>query len=115
MKTFILIALLLSVTVINHADARSLKRKPAQAETGAEAVAAAGDGKEVQITDYVVKIKEDDGGVNVLFSKSKATYYLALDTANYDSMRKALEESLKTKKPVSVTADATLSNIVEVK
>ena len=110
MKTFILIALLFSVTLVEYAEARSLKRKPAQAEVSLE-----GDGQQIHLTDYVVKIKEDDGGVNVLFSKSKATYYLALDTANYDSMRKSLEESLKTKKPVSVTADATLSNIVEVK
>ncbi|MNU04252.1 hypothetical protein D3C72_2485800 [compost metagenome] len=64
----------------------------------------------------MVKIKEDDGGINVLFSQApKQTYYLALDTANYETMRKALEESLKTKKSVNVTADSTLSNIVEVK
>ena len=50
-------------------------------------------------------------------SKNSDSFNLAFDSVlmNYDSMRKSLEESLKTKKPVSVTADATLSNIVEVK
>jgi len=110
MKTLILCSLLLSLISINHAEARSLKRKPA------EAAAAPAEGAQTKITDYVVKIKEDDGGINVLFSQTpKQTYYLALDTANYETMRKALEESFKTKKPVNVTADATLSNIVEVK
>ena len=111
MKTFILLAFLLSITVMDHAEARTLKRKPAQSEAASEG----SEGQQVQFTDFVVKIKEDDGGVNVLFSKKKETYYLALDTANYDSMRKSLEESLKSKNPVSVTADSSLSNIVEVK
>lgn len=67
-----------------------------------------------EVTDVVKKIREDDEGIVVLFTKHQGSYYLRRTTEEFDAYRKKLDDSLKSKKPVSVTADQEL-NIVEVK
>lgn len=67
-----------------------------------------------EVSDVVKKIREDDEGIVVLFTKHQGSYYLRRTTEEFDAYRKKLDDSLKSKKPVSVTADQEL-NIVEVK
>lgn len=67
------------------------------------------------ISDVVKKVREDDEGVVVLFSANSGSYYLRREVSNFASFRKILEESLKSKKPVSVTVEPSQLNILEVK
>lgn len=68
-----------------------------------------------EVSDVVKKIREDDEGLVVLFSKNAGSYYLRRDVAEFDAYRKKLEESLSGKKPVSVTYEPSQLNILEVK
>lgn len=70
--------------------------------------------EKTEVNDIVKKIREDDEGIVVLFTKHQGSYYLRRTTEEFDVFRKKLDDSLKSKKPVSVTADHEL-NIVEVK
>ena len=67
------------------------------------------------ITDTVKKIREDDEGIAILFQKNAGSYYLRRDVAEFDSAKKKLQDSLSSKKPVSVTLDSKQLNILEVK
>lgn len=67
------------------------------------------------IQDTVKKIREDDEGMMVLFVKAQGSYYLRRSAPEFDSSYKKLQDSLKLKKPVSVTAEQGSLNIVEVK
>lgn len=67
------------------------------------------------ISDVVKKIREDDEGVVVLFSKNLGSYYLRREIESFSPLKKKLEDSLNTKKPVSVTVESTQLNILEVK
>lgn len=100
MKWIVIAALVFSTTVVTEADAKS--RKPASEDRNS-------------ITDVVKKVRDDDEGVNILFVKSSGSYYLRRDVADFDSSKKKLDDSLKTKKPVSVTVDPVQLNILEVK
>lgn len=66
------------------------------------------------IQDSVKKIREDDEGLVILFTKAIGSFYLRRTVEEFDAYRKVLETSLKDKKPVSVTVDSQL-NILEVK
>lgn len=68
-----------------------------------------------KLTDTVKKIRDDDEGVVILFVKTAGTYYLRRDVAEFDDLRKKLETSLNSKKPVSVTFEPNQLNILEVK
>lgn len=81
----------------------------------ANKAAAASVGTQPNFQDQVAKLRPDDEGVVVLFEKAKGSYYLPRDTGRFDNLRHILEESLKNKKPVSVTTDASRLNIVDVK
>ena len=67
------------------------------------------------LKDTVKKIREDDEGVVVLFVKTTGSYYLRRTTANFDALKKKLDESLKSKAEISVTYDSAELNILEVK
>lgn len=67
------------------------------------------------LKDSVKKIREDDEGVVVLFVKTPGSYYLRRTTANFDALKKKLDESLKSKGEISVTYDSAELNILEVK
>lgn len=74
-----------------------------------------GAGDRTVVSDVVKKIREDDDGVVVLFTKNPGSYYLRRELAEFPASRKKLEESLSAKKPVSVTVEPTQLNILEVK
>lgn len=67
------------------------------------------------ISDIVKKVREDDEGVVILFTKNPGSYYLRREISEFDASKKKLEESLASKKPVSVTVDPSQLNILEVK
>ena len=67
------------------------------------------------LTDTIKKIRDDDEGTVVLFNSNSGSYYLRRDVADFDALKKKLEEAFKNKKPVSVTFDAAQLNILEVK
>lgn len=99
---FTLVLIVSAVFLTNITNAENKNRKPAAASDKAT------------ISDVVVKMRDDDEGVVVLFSKNTGSYYLKLATANFDNLRKKLDQSLKEKKAITVTADSSL-NILEVK
>lgn len=66
------------------------------------------------ILDTVKKIREDDEGLVILFAKNAGSYYLKRNVAEFDRLRKKLEESMNGKKIVNVSADSSLY-ILEVK
>lgn len=67
------------------------------------------------ISDIVKKIREDDEGVVILFTKNTGSYYLRREIAEFAANKKKLEDSLASKKPVSVTVESSQLNILEVK
>lgn len=67
------------------------------------------------LSDTVKKVREDDEGVVVLFTKNSGSYYLRRDNVEFVVQKKKLEDSLSAKKPVSVTVEPTQLNILEVK
>lgn len=67
------------------------------------------------VSDVVKKVREDDEGVVVLFVKTSGSYYLRRELEDFAASRKKLEDSLSSKKPVSVTVESTQLNILEVK
>ena len=67
------------------------------------------------ISDIVKKVREDDEGVVVLFTKNSGSYYLRREVAEFSVSKKKLEDSLASKKPVSVTVEPSQLNILEVK
>lgn len=67
------------------------------------------------ISDVVKKVREDDEGVVVMFEKTTGSYYLRRDVAEFDALKGKLQDSMKSKKPVSVTVDSAQLNILEVK
>ncbi|HEY1079246.1 MAG TPA: hypothetical protein VGE46_04085 [Bdellovibrio sp.] len=103
-RTFLVTLALMVFGMTTMSQAASQPRKPAAAEE-----------QRTTITDTVKKMRDDDDGVVVLFVKEKGSYYLRRDVAGFDGIRKKLETSLNEKKPVSVTAEATQLNILEVK
>ncbi len=66
-------------------------------------------------TDTIKKIRDDDEGVVVLFNKTTGSYYLRRDVADFEGLKKKLDDAFTAKKPVSVTFDAAQLNILEVK
>lgn len=85
----------------------------AQAHTIPTRVIASVESKSLK--DTVKKIREDDEGVVVLFVKATGSYYLRRTNANFDAIKKKLDESLKAKAAISVTYDSAELNILEVK
>lgn len=67
------------------------------------------------ISDIVKKVREDDEGVVILFTKNSGSYYLRREIAEFAVSKKKLEDSLASKKPVSVTVEPSQLNILEVK
>lgn len=67
------------------------------------------------VSDVVKKVREDDEGLVVLFTKTAGSYYLRRELAEFAAGRKKLEDSLSSKKPVSVTVEPAQLNILEVK
>ncbi|MNJ92851.1 hypothetical protein D3C87_105250 [compost metagenome] len=67
------------------------------------------------LQDTVKKIRDDDEGVVVLFTKAKGNYYLRRDVRDFDASREKLNASLSEKKPVSVIFESETLNIVDVK
>lgn len=103
MKHFLMLAIFVSMSCsFNIANA-----KEASAKASAES--------RNSVNDVVQKIREDDEGLVVLFAKASGSYYLRRDVAQFDVYRKKLEVSKQSKKPVSVTAEPTQLNILEVK
>ncbi len=101
MKWFLLAVLLAPVSFISfNATAKPLVRVMANDNS--------------PFNDTVKKVRADDEGLVVLFSKAIGSFYLRKDNANFDDYKKALEGSLANKKPLSVTVDSDL-NILEVK
>lgn len=66
-------------------------------------------------TDTVKKIRDDDEGSVILFNSNAGSYYLRRDVADFEVLKKKLDEAFKNKKPVSVTFDSAQLNILEVK
>ncbi len=90
-----------SFAVAQPAFAKTLSRKTAADQSA--------------ISDTVKKVREDDDGIVILFEKTAGSYYLRRDVPDFDAYKKKLQDSLSSKKPVSVTVDATQLNILEVK
>lgn len=67
------------------------------------------------ISDVVKKLRDDDEGVVVNFEKASGSYYLRRDAAGFDGIKKKLEQSMTSKKPVSVTVESSQLNILDVK
>lgn len=67
------------------------------------------------VSDVVKKLREDDEGLVVLFNKASGSYYLRREMSDFAGGKKKLEESLASKKPVSVTVEPAQLNILEVK
>ena len=103
-RTFLVTMALMIFGMTTVSQAASKSRGPAAVEE-----------QRTTITDTVKKMRDDDDGLVVLFVKEKGSYYLRRDVADFDGIRKKLETSLNEKKPVSVTAEATQLNILEVK
>ncbi len=104
MKWILAAALVLSaVMTVSTSEASSKSRAPASAD------------QRTTVNDVVKKMRDDDEGIVILFVKTPGTYYLRRDVAEFDAYRKKLDESMKEKKPVSVTADSAQLNILEVK
>ena len=104
---YALVIAMLALSMTTNSAAAKVMRGPASQTQVAPASGT--------LSDVVKKLRDDDEGVVVLFEKTKGSYYLKRDVATFDILRKNLEESLKSKKPVSVTFDPALLNILEVK
>ncbi len=103
MKWIVIVAMMFSFSfVTTEAQAKAKGRGPAS-ET------------QSTLSDTVKKVREDDEGIVILFTKNAGSYYLRRDVTGFDSSKKKLEESLKSKKPVSVTVEPAQLNILEVK
>lgn len=68
-----------------------------------------------KFTDTIKKIRDDDEGVVILFNANSGSYYLRRDVADFEGLKKKLNEAFKANKPVSVTFDSAQLNILEVK
>lgn len=99
----IFMCLALSIVSVNMAEAGS-NIKSREVASGSS-----------KFTDTIKKIRDDDEGVVVLFNSNSGSYYLRRDVADFELLKKKLDEALKSKKPVSVTFDAAQLNILEVK
>lgn len=107
MKTLLVAIFLAAFALISISPAQaglSIKGKRATASEGQNS-----------FTDTIKKLRDDDEGLVVLFSKNTGSYYLRRDVADFEGQKKKLEEAFKAKKPVSVTFDADQLNILEVK
>lgn len=103
MKWAFLMAMTLVVTMgVGTSNAGAQVRKPTAAAQSST------------ISDVVKKMRADEEGIVILFTKNAGSYYLKNGVADFDSLRKKLEDSLNGKKTVSVKADSSL-NILEVK
>lgn len=67
------------------------------------------------VKEAVLKMRDDDEGVVVLFVKAKGNHYLRREMPNFDKLREALQNSMNEKKPVSVIVESETLNIVDVK
>lgn len=67
------------------------------------------------IIDTIKTVREDDEGVVVLFSKNAGSYYLRRNTVEFEGLKKKLQDSFDSKKPVGVRLDPSKLNILEVK
>jgi len=90
-----------SIFVVQASEAKAPVRKTAAEQSS--------------ISDTVKKVREDDDGIVILFEKTAGSYYLRRDVAEFDACKKKLQDSLSSKKPVSVTVDSSQLNILEVK
>lgn len=103
MKWSFLIAIgFTAIMGVSTAHANPTMRQPAAAA------------KNTTISDVVKKVRNDEEGIVVLFTKNSGSYYLKNEVAGFDGFEKKLKESLNEKKTVNVTADSLL-NILEVK
>ena len=66
-------------------------------------------------TDTIKKVRDDDEGVVILFNANAGSYYLRRDVADFDAIKKKLNDAFKANQPVSVTFDSAQLNILEVK
>lgn len=107
MKRFIVFSILTSALAFSFAvEAKTASRGPAS-EDGAASTSKI-------LKDSVKKVREDDDGVVVLFTKTKGSYYLRRINVKFDALKAKLDESLKSKAEISVTYESTELNILEV-
>ncbi|KYG66299.1 hypothetical protein AZI86_04380 [Bdellovibrio bacteriovorus] len=99
-----LICALFSFVGVNHAQAGLAVKNRQVASQGKST-----------FTDTIKKIRDDDEGTVILFNANAGSYYLRRDVADFDAMKKKLNDAFKANKPVSVTFDSTQLNILEVK
>jgi biopolymer transport protein ExbD len=107
MKRFIVLSILtIALAYSFTAGAKTPSRGPAS-EAPAESTSKV-------LKDTVKKVREDDDGVVILFTKTKGSYYLRRVNVKFDALKVKLDQSLKNKAEISVTYESTELNILEV-